>query len=37
MPYIDWLGKDDVVHHQKDITYNIISCQEFFGDKLYGN
>ncbi len=32
MPYIDWLGKDDVVHHHKEIPYKTISCQEIVGD-----
>ena len=32
MPYIDWLGKDDVVHHHKEIAYKTIDCQEVVGD-----
>jgi len=32
MPYIDWLGKDDVVHHHKEIPYKTIDCQEVVGD-----
>ncbi len=33
MPYIDWLGKDDVVHHHKEIPYKTIDCQEVVGDE----
>ena len=33
MPYIDWLGKDDVVHHHKEIAYKTIDCQEVVGDE----
>jgi adenine specific DNA methylase Mod len=33
MPYIDWLGKDDVVNHHKNIPYKTISCKEEIGDK----
>ncbi len=33
MPYIDWLGKDDVVHHHKEIPYKTIDCQEVVGEK----
>jgi len=33
MPYIDWLGKDDVVHHHKEIPYKTIDCQETVGDE----
>jgi len=32
MPYIDWLGKDDVVHHHKEIPYKTINCQEVVGE-----
>jgi len=32
MPYIDWLGKGDVVHHHKEIVYKTIDCQEVVGD-----
>ena len=32
MPYIDWLGKGDVVHHHKEIAYKTIDCQEVVGD-----
>jgi len=32
MPYIDWLGKDDVVHHHKEIAYKTIDCQDVVGD-----
>jgi len=32
MPYIDWLGKDDVVHHHKEIPYKTIDCQEVVGE-----
>jgi len=37
MPYIDWLGKDDVVHHHKEIPYKTISCQETVGDEESDN
>lgn len=37
MPYIDWLGKDDVVHHHKEIPYKTISCQEIVGDEESDN
>ena len=33
MPYIDWLGKDDVVHHHKEIAYKTIDCQDVVGDE----
>jgi len=33
MPYIDWLGKDDVVNHHKNIPYKTISCKEEIGDE----
>ena len=33
MPYIDWMGKDDVVHHHKEIAYKTIDCQEVVGDE----
>ena len=33
MPYIDWLGKDDVINHHKNIPYKTISCKEEIGDK----
>jgi len=33
MPYIDWLGKDDVVHHHKEIAYKTIDCQEVVGEE----
>lgn len=33
MPYIDWLGKDDVINHHKKIPYKTIKCQEEIGDK----
>jgi len=33
MPYIDWLGKGDVVHHHKEIPYKTISCKETVGDE----
>ena len=32
MPYIDWLGKGDVVHHHKEIAYKTIKCQEVVGE-----
>lgn len=32
MPYIDWLGKGDVVHHHKEIAYKTIDCQEVVGE-----
>jgi adenine-specific DNA-methyltransferase len=32
MPYIDWLGKKDVVHHHKSIPYKTIECREEIGD-----
>ena len=37
MPYIDWLGKDDVVHHHKEITYKTIDCQEVVGEETSEN
>jgi adenine specific DNA methylase Mod len=33
MPYIDWMGKDDVVDHHKKIVYKTITCKEEIGDK----
>jgi adenine-specific DNA-methyltransferase len=33
VPYIDWLGKDDVVNHHKNIPYKTISCKEEIGDE----
>jgi len=33
MPYIDWMGKDDVVDHHKKIAYKTITCKEEIGDK----
>lgn len=33
MPYIDWMGKDDVVDHHKNIPYKTITCKESIGDK----
>jgi adenine-specific DNA-methyltransferase len=32
MPYIDWMGKDDVKDHHKNIVYKIIECKEEIGD-----
>jgi len=32
MPYIDWMGKDDVIDHHKKIVYKTISCEEEIGD-----
>lgn len=32
MPYIDWLGKEDVVNHHKEIAYKTINCQEVVGE-----
>jgi adenine-specific DNA-methyltransferase len=32
MPYIDWMGKDDVKDHHKSIVYKIIECKEEIGD-----
>ncbi len=37
MPYIDWLGKEDVVHHHKKIPYKTISCKEEIGDENSDN
>ncbi|MDA7848193.1 site-specific DNA-methyltransferase, partial [Sulfurospirillum sp.] len=33
MPYIDWMGKDDVVDHHKNIAYKTITCKENIGDE----
>lgn len=33
MPYIDWMGKDDVIDHHKNIAYKTITCKESIGDK----
>lgn len=33
MPYIDWMGKDDVKDHHKSIPYKTIDCKEEIGDK----
>lgn len=33
MPYIDWMGKDDVKDHHKSIAYKTIECKEEIGDK----
>jgi adenine-specific DNA-methyltransferase len=32
MPYINWMGKDDVKDHHKNIAYKTIECKEEFGD-----
>ena len=32
MPYIDWLGKKDVVNHHKKIPYKTIECKEEIGE-----
>ena len=32
MPYIDWMGKDDVKDHHKNIAYKTIECKEEIGD-----
>jgi adenine-specific DNA-methyltransferase len=32
MPYIDWMGKDDVKDHHKSIEYKTIECKEDIGD-----
>ena len=32
MPYIDWIGKDDVKDHHKSIVYKTIECKEEIGD-----
>lgn len=32
MPYIDWMGKDDVKDHHKSIAYKTIECKEEIGD-----
>jgi adenine-specific DNA-methyltransferase len=32
MPYIDWLGKKDVLHHHKKIPYKTIECKEEIGE-----
>ncbi|MGK0255430.1 MAG: adenine-specific DNA-methyltransferase, partial [Arcobacteraceae bacterium] len=32
MPYIDWMGKDDVKDHHKSIAYKTIECKETIGD-----
>lgn len=26
MPYIDWMGKSDVINHHKKIPYKTIEC-----------
>jgi len=33
MSYIDWMGKEDVQNHHKNITYKTIECKEEIGDK----
>ncbi len=33
MPYIDWMGKGDVVDHHKKIAYKTITCKENIGNK----
>jgi len=33
MPYIDWMGKEDVIDHHKSIVYKTIECKEEIGDK----
>lgn len=33
MPYIDWMGKSDVVNHHKKIPYKTIECKETIGDE----
>jgi adenine specific DNA methylase Mod len=33
MPYIDWLGKEDVLHHHKEIPYKTLDCQEVVGEE----
>ncbi|MCG3693502.1 site-specific DNA-methyltransferase [Aliarcobacter butzleri] len=33
MPYIDWMGKNDVVNHHKRIPYKTIECKETIGDE----
>jgi len=33
MPYIDWMGKDDVKDHHKSIPYKTIDCKEEIGEK----
>ncbi|MDX9742906.1 MAG: site-specific DNA-methyltransferase [Arcobacteraceae bacterium] len=32
MPYIDWMGKEDVVNHHKNIPYKTIECKEEIGE-----
>ena len=32
MPYIDWMGKDDIKDHHKSIAYKTIECKEEIGD-----
>ena len=33
MPYIDWMGKSDVINHHKKIPYKTIECKETIGDE----
>lgn len=33
MPYIDWMGKNDVINHHKKIPYKTIECKETIGDE----
>jgi adenine-specific DNA-methyltransferase len=37
MPYIDWMGKDDVINHHKNIEYKTIDCQDEIGEKNSDN
>ena len=32
MPYIDWMGKKDVINHHKKIPFKTIECKEEIGE-----
>jgi len=32
MPSLDWLGKEDIKHHHKNVEYKVIECKESIGN-----
>ena len=28
MPTLDWIGKDKVINHHKDVPYKVVLCQD---------
>lgn len=37
MPTLDWIGKNAVENHDKEIPYRLIKCEETIGDPESGN